>query len=157
MIDSESRSRDRHAGSLPEGDLGAVLRRARERRDLDLEELARRLRLEPRVLRMLENNLFEELPAWLAEHPKLDLEAPIDLAGHEVVSVPVRAGDLVIWDSRLPHHGGPNRGLAPRLSVPISMWPEGGEQERSERVACWEQKRAPACWRGWMPWLGWGR
>ncbi len=92
--------------------------------------------------------LYRELPAWLAAHPGFDLEAPLDLHGHEVVRVPARAGDLVIWDSRLPHHGGPNTGRAPRMSVPIALWPEGDEAERAERITCWSDKRAPAGWRG---------
>lgn len=92
--------------------------------------------------------LFQQLESWLAAHPDLDLEAPLDLQGHEVVQVPVQAGDLVVWDSRLPHHGGPNRGLAPRLSVPIAMWPEGSEEERAQRVAWWRERRPPPWWRG---------
>jgi hypothetical protein len=94
-------------------------------------------------------SLYQGLQSYLEAHPGFDLEDPLDLQGHEVVQVPVSAGDLVIWDSRLPHHGGPNQGRAPRLSVPISMWPCGSEQERAERVACWQQKRAPPYWRGW--------
>jgi hypothetical protein len=93
--------------------------------------------------------LFADLEAWLAAHPELDLEAPIDLAGHEVVPAPARAGDLVVWDARLPHRGAPNRGRAPRLSVAIAMGPEGGDEERAERIACWREKRAPAWFRGW--------
>lgn len=61
MTPTESRPPERPA--VPDADLGALLRRARERRGLDVEELARRLRLEPRIVRMLENDLFEELPA----------------------------------------------------------------------------------------------
>jgi hypothetical protein len=94
-------------------------------------------------------SVFEALQPYLDAHPELDLEAPLDLVGHEVVAVTARAGDLVIWDSRLPHRGGPNRGRAPRVSVPIAMWPEGDDAERSERIACWRERRAPEYWRGW--------
>jgi cytoskeleton protein RodZ len=58
---TDSRLPERATG--PDADVGTVLRRARELSGLELEELARRLRLEPRVLRMLEGDLFEELPA----------------------------------------------------------------------------------------------
>jgi hypothetical protein len=94
-------------------------------------------------------SIYQQLDSYLASHPGLSIEEPLDLEGHELVSVPVAAGDLVLWDARLPHRGGPNRGRAPRLSVAVAMWPEGGEQERAERVACWQQKRAPPYWRGW--------
>ncbi|MEQ1505790.1 MAG: phytanoyl-CoA dioxygenase family protein, partial [Myxococcota bacterium] len=94
-------------------------------------------------------SLFAALDRYLADHPVLDLEAPLDLDGHAVIDVPVRAGDLVVWDSRLPHHGGPNRSGAPRLSVPIAMWPEGPDDERAERIGWWRDRRAPPWWRGW--------
>jgi cytoskeleton protein RodZ len=43
--------------------LGAMLRTARELRELTIEDLARRLRLEPRIIRHLENDQIEQLPA----------------------------------------------------------------------------------------------
>jgi hypothetical protein len=92
-------------------------------------------------------SISADLDRFLATHPGDD--ALDDLEGHEVVKVPARAGDLVVWDSRLPHHGGRNTGRAPRLSVAIAMWPEGDDAERAERIACWRDKRPPACWRGW--------
>jgi len=76
-------------------------------------------------------------------------DVPVDIAGHDVVGVPVRAGDLVLWSSRLPHHGGRNRGPRPRLSLALAMRPEGTEAQRADRVECWQQRRAPAWWRGW--------
>jgi ectoine hydroxylase-related dioxygenase (phytanoyl-CoA dioxygenase family) len=94
-------------------------------------------------------SLFADLDGWLAAHPDRGIEDLGDLDGHEVVSVPLEAGDLLIWDVRLPHAGGANRGRAPRLSVPIRMYREGGESERRERIRCWKQRRAPKVWRGW--------
>lgn len=93
--------------------------------------------------------LFTDLDRYLAARPELDPTRLEDLDGHPVVQVPARAGDLVIWDTRLPHHGGPNRGRAPRLSVPIRMHGVGTEDERVERIRCWRERRAPAWWRGW--------
>jgi hypothetical protein len=55
----------------------------------------------------------------------------------------------VIWSSRLPHHGGRNRGRRPRVSMALTMYPEGSDAERRERVECWRQRRAPVWWRGW--------
>jgi ectoine hydroxylase-related dioxygenase (phytanoyl-CoA dioxygenase family) len=93
--------------------------------------------------------LFADVDRWLGDHPHHALGAPIDLEGHETVPVPVRAGDLVVWDARLPHRGAPNRGHAPRLSLPITMWRVGSEEDRSERIRCWRQRRAQGSWRDW--------
>lgn len=94
-------------------------------------------------------SIFRTLDRYLELHPGGVLDVPVDLAGHDVVTVPARSGDLVIWSARLPHQGGPHRGTRPRLSLPLTMHPEGSDASRRERVECWEQKRAPAWWRGW--------
>jgi hypothetical protein len=94
-------------------------------------------------------SIFRKLGRYLEEHPANPLDAPVDLAGQEVMQVPVRAGDLVVWNARLPHHGGRNLGKRPRVSLALSMFPEGSEIERQERIECWSQRRAPPWWRGW--------
>jgi len=43
------------------------------------------------------------------------------VAGHDVVEVPARAGDLVVWNARLPHQGGRNGGGRPQISLDVSM------------------------------------
>jgi len=94
-------------------------------------------------------SIFRDLDRYLHEHPGPVLDVPVDVAGHGVVEVPARAGDLVIWDGRLPHQGGRNRGARPRVSLAVSMHPEGTDADRQERIECWKRKRAPAWWRGW--------
>src|SRR5262249_51084217 len=94
-------------------------------------------------------SIFGTLDRYLAAHPGPALETPVDVGGHAIVPVPVHAGALVIWDSRLPHHGGANRGTRPRLSLAVTMHGEGSEAEREERIACWRTKRPPVWWRGW--------
>ena len=94
-------------------------------------------------------SIFRDLDRYLDAHPGPVLDVPIDLAGHGVVEVPARSGDLVIWSARLPHQGGRNRGPRPRISLPLTMHPEGSDADRQERIECWRQKRAPAWWRGW--------
>jgi cytoskeleton protein RodZ len=54
---------DRAKDDADEANLGAMLRQAREQRNLSVVDLARCLRLEPRVIERLENNRFDELPA----------------------------------------------------------------------------------------------
>jgi Phytanoyl-CoA dioxygenase (PhyH) len=97
---------------------------------------------------------FECLPSflpltlpWLAAHPGLD--SP-DYTGHALVQVPGKAGDLVIWNSLLPHRGSKNRGATPRLTQYISMFEAGGRKlTAEERVALWRGKRVPKTWRDW--------
>src|SRR5205823_14387697 len=77
-------------------------------------------------------SIFRDLDRYLDAHPGPTVDAAIDLVGHEPVEVPMRAGDLVIWDARLPHTGGPNRGTRPRVSMAVSMFPQGSDQDREE-------------------------
>lgn len=94
-------------------------------------------------------SIFRDLDRYLSAHPGPVLDVPVDVAGHGVVEVPAKAGDLVVWDGRLPHQGGRNRGGRPRISLAVSMHPEGTDVDRQERIECWQRKRAPAWWRGW--------
>jgi Phytanoyl-CoA dioxygenase (PhyH) len=93
--------------------------------------------------------IFRDLDRYMSRHPGALTGVPVDVAEHDVVQVPVGVGDLVIWDARLPHHGGANDGPRPRVSMAISMHPEGSESERRDRIECWRRKRAPSWWRGW--------
>lgn len=94
-------------------------------------------------------SIFRELDRYLDSHPGSVLDRPVDFDDHDITEVPARAGDLVIWSSRLPHQGGRNRGPRPRVSFAVTMYPEGMDAERRERIECWRRKRAPAWWRGW--------
>ena len=94
-------------------------------------------------------SIFRNLEQYFVAHPGPAVDAPVHSAGYDVVQVPARAGDLVVWSSRLPHHGGRNHGQRPRLSMALAMRPEGSEDQRSHRVECWQQRRAPRWWRGW--------
>ena len=94
-------------------------------------------------------SIFRELGAYLNRYPGALVDVPVDLEGCEVVEVTAEFGDLILWDARLPHHGGRNRGTHPRVSFAVSMHPEGSETQRRERIECWRNKRAPVWWRGW--------
>jgi hypothetical protein len=83
------------------------------------------------------------------------LNAPITqrepkIGEHPIVSIPGRAGDLVIWNARLPHRGGMNTGNRPRLVQYLSMRPAKTDPAAAwERVELWRNKRVPSNWRGW--------
>jgi len=89
-------------------------------------------------------------PDWARTQPAdRDARFP-DLAGLEVQSIPGRAGDLLIWNSLLPHGNGENTSDRPRLAQYISMFPaaRGSEEERLGRIAAWREQRSASGWPG---------
>jgi len=72
--------------------------------------------------------IFRDLPGWLERHPDAGIDV-VDPEGHDVVAVPGRAGDLVMWDVRLPHANGENLADAPRVVQYVSMFPRGAWSE----------------------------
>ena len=87
---------------------------------------------------------------WVRTQPAdRDARFP-DLAGLDVQSIPGRAGDLLIWNSLLPHGNGENTSDRPRLAQYISMFPaaRGSEEERRGRIAAWREQRSASGWPG---------
>lgn len=78
-----------------------------------------------------------------------------DLTGLEVQSIPGRAGDLLIWNSLLPHGNGPNTSDRPRLAQYITMNPAdpADERRRQQRISSWKTRKPDPIWpgdpRGW--------
>ena len=93
-------------------------------------------------------SIYREVDKFLAIQPP-NKELQPDIGAHGIVEVPGRAGDLVIWSTRLPHRGGINRGTRPRVAQYLTYFPEGTDDQRAERVANWRDRRAPPCWRNW--------
>src|SRR5579883_1372443 len=90
-------------------------------------------------------NNREKLEAWRAtQAPDRNPRQP-DLTGLEVVPIPGKKGDLVIWNTLLAHGNGHNVSDRPRLAQYISMHPaqEENEEYRQKRVACWSERRPP--------------
>lgn len=86
------------------------------------------------------------LEDWIATQPgDRDPYRP-DLAGLEITEVDTRAGDLLIWDSRLPHGVRPNTSDRPRLAQYVSMSParEDDEALRQGRIRSWLHRTSPA-------------
>ncbi len=87
----------------------------------------------------------KRLKEWIAiQHADRDPHRP-DLTGLTVTSVETKAGDLLIWNSQLPHGVSPNRSDRPRLAQYISMSSaqEENEKARQWRVDAWLHRRAP--------------
>lgn len=67
------------------------------------------------------------IDAWLASLPPSADPRQQDL--HALGSKPIagRAGDLIIWDHKLPHASSPNRGQRPRIVQYVNMYPTNQE------------------------------
>ncbi|MFC5721694.1 phytanoyl-CoA dioxygenase family protein [Streptomyces gamaensis] len=90
--------------------------------------------------------IFEKFDAWLAAQPDGRDPMTPDITGHEVVTVPVGPGDLIIFNSLLPHGVRPNRSAdRVRMAQYISMAPALEEDTalREHRVRFWRDRIPP--------------
>lgn len=86
--------------------------------------------------------LYRELAEWIPRQPAdRDPRRPV-LGDYPIEQVPLRAGDMVIWSTLLPHGNGHNRSEQPRLAQYISMSParEEDEELRQTRIDCWRRR-----------------
>jgi Phytanoyl-CoA dioxygenase (PhyH) len=85
--------------------------------------------------------LFQDRAAWFERHADADL-SHIDVEDNDIVSVACQAGDLLLWDSRLPHGNGRNRDSSPRITQAVTMQPPGFWGESAEdRIVLWQTGR----------------
>lgn len=68
----------------------------------------------------------------------------------ELVEVSVKAGDLIVFSSRLPHGTVKNLNDRPRAVFYLQLFPEGTPEDAAVRIAEHEAGTAPAWWR-WKP------
>lgn len=90
--------------------------------------------------------LYQELGTWLARQPaETRASRRPDLTGYHITRVPLRAGDMVIWRTTLPHGNGHNQSSRPRLAQYITMYQADGqdERERLQRITCWRENIPP--------------
>jgi len=91
-------------------------------------------------------DLFRTLEHWRTLQPDGRNPFHPDLRGFEVVNVPMRAGDLLIFNSLLPHGIRPNLSSdRVRIAQYISMFPadEQNTAERDARVQSWREREPP--------------
>lgn len=90
--------------------------------------------------------LYRDLAPYLDRRRSQGLELQrVDLTGYSITKVPLRAGDLVIWSTLLPHGNGQNTSDRPRLAQYLSMHParEDNATARETRIRCWQQCLPP--------------
>jgi len=66
--------------------------------------------------------------------------------GREIVHVAAQAGDLIVWDSRLPHGNSKNRSSEPRLAFYVMMF-RADEAIRQIQIESWRTGRCVPWWR----------
>ncbi|GIS60908.1 MAG: hypothetical protein CM1200mP2_31330 [Planctomycetaceae bacterium] len=86
----------------------------------------------------------KHFPEWVKTQPDDRNPHRPDLAELEVETIETRAGDLLIWNSQLPHGVSPNQSDRPRLAQYISMSP-AQEQRRGPAMAdqSWMHRMPP--------------
>ncbi len=86
--------------------------------------------------------LYQELGDWIARQPADRNPRKPEIDGYAIEQIPLRAGDMVIWSTLLPHGNGHNRSDQPRLAQYITMGPaqEEAEEVRQTRIDCWRRR-----------------
>jgi ectoine hydroxylase-related dioxygenase (phytanoyl-CoA dioxygenase family) len=90
--------------------------------------------------------LFHHFEAWKAAQPKDRDGFKPDITGYDVYPVPMKAGDLLLFNSLLAHGIRPNTSADKvRMAQYISMTPANPTNEtlRNLRVDSWRERRAP--------------
>jgi hypothetical protein len=101
-------------------------------------------------------SIFRNLDAWLKQQSEQDF-SKVDFSSEPAVQIPGKAGDLIIWNSKVPHGPGANRSSLPRVMLAVTMFPAEESRlrdstplswSRDEQIEWWRTKRAPPWWRG---------
>lgn len=91
-------------------------------------------------------DIFAELEEWCARQPADRNPFMPDTTGYEIVNIDMEPGDLLIFNSLLPHGVRPNRSEdRVRKAQYISMFPGDYENTkvREERIRLWREREAP--------------
>lgn len=108
-------------------------------------------------------SLYKDLQGWLDELPtkkaifsyfNVDKDEAVEVCPvvfpyrkpnrWQIEKIPVKAGDLIVWDSYLAHGNGSNKTDKPRLAQYITMFPVGDLRLKHERIDCWKNSKPPS-------------
>ncbi len=88
--------------------------------------------------------LYRDLAVWRESQPLDRNPFKPDLSDYQAESVPMKAGDLLIFNGLLPHGIRPNTSDRVRLAQYISMSPAMADESVGDwRLDCFEQKSTP--------------
>jgi len=95
--------------------------------------------------------VYQNLNAWLKQHASrddFDFFNP-GLNDCKATQVEGKAGDAILWSTKLPHGTATNASDRPRVAAFVSMQPpRDSAQVRESMKTWWLTKRAPDHWRG---------
>ncbi len=92
--------------------------------------------------------IFQNLREWLASQPEGFDFSCVDFSNEPTVSIEGTAGDLILWNSGLPHGPGANHASMPRVMQAVTMFPPSrAHWTQEEQIGWWQTKRAPPWWR----------
>jgi len=95
--------------------------------------------------------IYQNLDAWLeryAQRDDFDYFNP-GLNDWKATQVEGKAGDVILWSTKLPHGTATNSSDRPRMAAFVSMTPPGDNaQLRDQMKSWWLTKRVPDYWRG---------
>ena len=92
--------------------------------------------------------IYQNLGAWLdryARRDDFDIVNP-GLNYWKTKQVEGRAGDIILWSTKLPHGTATNLSKRPRIATFVVMTPPGDDAQHLK--TWWLTKRAPDYWRG---------
>ncbi len=91
-------------------------------------------------------DLYRELDEWLWKQPCRKAQRSYLLPPYEypVVVPEMKAGDLLVWDSFLPHGNGINLGMRTRYAQYVTMTLPGDARLGEERMNCWFSNKIPS-------------
>ncbi|MEM7444167.1 MAG: phytanoyl-CoA dioxygenase family protein [Pseudomonadota bacterium] len=88
--------------------------------------------------------IYRDFAAWKRSQPEDRDGWKPDLGKLEPTFVPLKAGDLIVWNSLLPHGIRANRSDRPRIAQYISMSPaKTDESVREARIRSWRERLPP--------------
>jgi hypothetical protein len=96
-------------------------------------------------------NIYQNLEAWLdrnARRSNFDFFNP-RLNNCRTIQVEGKAGDVILWSTKLPHGSATNLSNHPRIAAFVSMQPpDDSAERRASMKRWWLTKQAPDYWRG---------
>ena len=93
-------------------------------------------------------SMFRDHSTWPTQWNTAEFQP--DPRGHEIIEVPLAKGDLLVWDSHLPHGTVRNRGHSPRAAMYVQLHPPGTEEDLRARLDDFEAGLCPP-WFRWKP------